>query len=344
MSDPTQTNLITLTRHVLSQQKEHREATGDLTLLLTAIQFGCKYVATCVRKATLVHLIGVSGTQNSTGDSVKKLDVLSNEIFINALRSSGKVAVMVSEENEDAIFVGDEGMHGKYCVTFDPLDGSSNIDAGVNVGTIFGIYCVAEGSSGKLSDVLRSGTEMVAAGYCMYGSSCNMVLTTGNGVNGYTLDPSIGEFILTHPDVKVPSRGKIYSVNEGNAKYWHKPCRLYFDTLKFPSDGPDGKPRSPYSARYIGSMVADIHRSLLYGGIFAYPADKKSKSGKLRVLYECFPMALIMEQAGGRATTGTQRMLDVCPKAIHDRSGIFLGSAEDVKDVEAFYAKYPLED
>ncbi|CAG8782074.1 32577_t:CDS:2, partial [Racocetra persica] len=322
------TDIITLTRHVLDEQRRHKDATGDLTLLLNAIQLGCKFVATNVRKAR-VGLAG--GAYNISGDEQKKLDVISNEIFINALRSSGKVAVMVSEENDEAIIV-EEGLKGKYCVVFDPLDGSSNIDAGVNIGTIFGVYRVAEGSPGTVKDVLRPGNEMVVAGYCMYGSSANMVISVGNGVNGYTLDDSIGEFILTHPNIRIPSRGKIYSVNEGNAKYWHEACEEYFHSLKFPPEG-----KNPYSARYIGSMVADVHRTFLYGGIFAYPADKKSKSGKLRLLYECFPMAFLAEQAGGKAITGHERVLDVCPDGIHSRCPIFLGSKDDVEDVERIY-------
>lgn len=221
--------------------------------------------------AIVPHSIGAAGNTNVQGEDQKKLDVLSNEIMINALRASGKAAVLVSEENDEAIFVGErqgegEGFErekGKYCVVFDPLDGSSNIDAGVNIGTIFGIYLVKDGSKGTLEDVLRPGREMVAAGYCMYGSSANMVLTTGNGVNGYTLDNSIGEFILTHPNIKLPSRGKIYSINEGNSMYYHEPVLKYLESIKYPKDG-----KSPYSARYIGSMVADVHRTLLYGGIF----------------------------------------------------------------------------
>ncbi|CAH1763513.1 2281_t:CDS:2 [Entrophospora sp. SA101] len=286
------TDIITLTRHVLDEQRKYKDASGDLTTLLNAIQLGCKFVATNVRKARLLNLVGLAGgATNISGDEQKKLDVISNEIFVNALCSSGKVAVMVSEEDEQAIIV-EEGLRGKYCVVFDPLDGSSNIDAGVNVGTIFGIYKMCEGSTGSISDVLRPGSDMVIAGYCMYGSSANMVITLGNGVNGYTLDNAIGEFILTHPNIKIPSRGKIYSVNEGNEKYWYEPCKKYFNSLKYPPEG-----KNPYSARYIGSMVADVHRTLLYGGIFAYPADKKSKNGKLRILYECFPMAFLTEQS-----------------------------------------------
>ncbi|KAK9762181.1 Fructose-1,6-bisphosphatase [Basidiobolus ranarum] len=335
MSDYTKTNIVTLTRYLISQQSTVApEATGDFTLLMASIQLGSKYVATQVRKARLLELVGLAGSTNVQGEEVKKLDLLANEIFINALNSSGKVSVMVSEENDEAIYVEEKNMRGKYCVVFDPLDGSSNIDCGVTIGTIFGIYKKAEGSEGTISDVLRPGTEMVAAGYCMYGSSCNMILTTGNGVDGFTLDSALGEFVLTHPNIEMSPRGKIYSVNEGNAMYWDEACTKYFESVKFPKDG-----KKPYSARYVGSMVADVHRTLLYGGIFAYPADKKSLKGKLRVLYECFPMAMIIEQAGGRATTGKQRMLEYVPDSLHDRSPIFLGSKEDVLDLEEFYKK-----
>jgi len=217
---------------------------------------------------------------------------------------------------------------------FDPLDGSSNIDCGVSIGTIFGIYILEDGKEGKLEHLLQPGTKMVAAGYCMYGSSCMLVLTTGNGVNGFTLDPSLGEFILTHPDMKIPKKGKIYSVNEGNAKNWDKPTTEYVNNCKFPKEG------SAKSLRYVGSMVADVHRTLLYGGIFLYPADKKSPNGKLRVLYEVFPMSFIVEQAGGQSFTGKQRALEIVPKKIHDRSPIFLGSFDDVEEVKALYAKH----
>jgi len=333
--EPPSVDLITLTRHVLhDQMRLGATATGDLTLLLTAIQVTSKFIATNVRRARLINLVGLAGETNVQGEEQKKLDILSNDIMVNALRASGKCAVLVSEELENAVFI--EGRNkGKYCVVFDPLDGSSNIDAGVNIGTIFGIYKIKEDSKGTLEDVLRPGSEMVAAGYTMYGSSANLVLTTGQGVNGYTLDPALGEFILTHPDITIPSRGKIYSFNEGNAMYFHPPVTKYLQSIKFPASG------KPYSARYIGSMVADVHRTLLYGGIFGYPDDKKSKSGKLRILYEAFPMAFLTEQAGGIATTGTKRILDILPTGIHDRCSVFLGSKDDVADLVKFYKDEP---
>ncbi|GJM88704.1 hypothetical protein PR202_ga05254 [Eleusine coracana subsp. coracana] len=237
------------------------------------------------------------------GEEQKKLDVLSNEVFVKALVSSGRTCVLVSEENEEAIFV-DPALRGKYCVCFDPLDGSSNIDCGVSIGTIFGIYMIKDKDNVSLEDVLQPGTHMLAAGYCMYGSSCTLVLSTGNGVNGFTLDPSLGEFILTHPNIKIPKKGKIYSVNEGNARNWDGPTTKYVEKCKFPQDG-----SSPKSLRYIGS-----------------------------VLYEVFPMSFLMEQAGGQAFTGKQRALELAPTKLHDRSPVFLGSYHDVEEIKALYA------
>ncbi|KAH9001265.1 fructose-1,6-bisphosphatase class 1/Sedoheputulose-1,7-bisphosphatase [Lactarius akahatsu] len=329
---PPSTEIITLTRHVLAEQIHlGPAASGDLTLLLNAIQLTSKFIATNVRRARLINLVGLAGDTNVQGEEQKKLDVLSNDIMVNALRASGKTAVLVSEELDEAIIIEDR-YKGKYCVVFDPLDGSSNIDAGVNIGTIFGIYQIRPDSQGTIADVLRPGSEMVAAGYTMYGSSANLVLSTGNGVNGYTLDTALGEFVLTHPDIKIPPRGKIYSFNEGNSLYFHPPTVNYLNSVKFPPAG-----KTPYSARYIGSMVADVHRTLLYGGIFGYPDDKKSKQGKLRLLYEAFPMAFLTEQAGGIATTGTKRILDIVPTKVHERTGIYLGSKDDVQEVIKFY-------
>jgi len=327
------TDIVTVTRHALSEQfRLGAAATGDLTLLLTAITTTSKFIASNVRRARLINLIGLAGETNVQGEEQKKLDVLSNDIMINSLRASGKTAVLVSEENEEAIIIEDR-YRGKYCVVFDPLDGSSNIDAGVNIGTIFGIYHINDGKSkATVQDALKPGSQMVAAGYCMYGSSANLVLSTGKGVHGFTLDPGLGEFILTHPDIKIPSRGKIYSFNEGNSVYFHSPVTNYLNSIKFPPSG-----KAPYSARYIGSMVADVHRTLLYGGIFGYPDDKKSKTGKLRLLYEAFPMAYLTEQAGGLATTGSKRILDIQPTQIHQRCPVFLGSKEDVQDLIKFY-------
>ncbi|ONH68670.1 Fructose-1,6-bisphosphatase [Cyberlindnera fabianii] len=318
------TDVITLSRFILTSQKTvAKDATGELTLLLNALQFAFKFIALNIRKAELVNLIGLAGASNSTGDQQKKLDVIGDEIFINAMKGSGNVKVLVSEEQEDLIVFDGPG---NYAVVCDPIDGSSNLDAGVSVGTIFGVYKLLPGSNGSIKDVLRPGVEMVAAGYTMYGASSHLMLTTGQGVNGFTLDTSLGEFILTQPNLKIQDKKSIFSVNEGNTCYWPEPVQKFFADLKKPQE--DGK---PYSARYIGSMVADVHRTLLYGGLFAYPADSKSKTGKLRILYECFPMAFLLEQAGGKAVNDKgERILDMTPKAIHDRSGIWLGSTGEV--------------
>ncbi|PWZ33510.1 hypothetical protein Zm00014a_006083 [Zea mays] len=332
-ADAHRTDLMTITRHVLNEQSRNPESRGDFTILLSHIVLGCKFVASAVNKAGLAQLIGLAGETNVQAKEQKKLDVLSNEVFVKALVSSGRTCVLVSEEDEEATFV-DPKLRGRYCVCFDPLDGSSNIDCGVSIGTIFGIYIIKDKDNVTLEDVLQPGKNMLAAGYCMYGSSCTLVLSTGTGVNGFTLDPSLGEFILTHPDIKIPKKGKIYSVNEGNAKNWDAPVAKFVEKCKYPKDG-----SPPRSLRYIGSMVADVHRTLLYGGVFLYPADEKNPNGKLRILYEVFPMSFLMEQAGGQSFTGKERALDLVPTKIHDRSPIFLGSYDDVEEIKALYAE-----
>ena len=236
----------------------------------------------------MINLSGLAGNTNSTGDDQKKLDVIGNDIFISAMRSSGRVRILVSEEEEELIEF-PAGPNAKYAVACDPIDGSSNLDAGVSVGTIFGIYRLSDNAAGKKEDLLLPGTELVAAGFTMYGASTQLVMTMKDGpVNGFTMDNSLGEFILTHPDMKMPKKRSIYSCNEGNSKYWDVATKEWCDTIK--------NYEKPYSARYIGSMVADAYRTLLYGGIFAYPADSKTPKGKLRILYECGPMAMVFEQ------------------------------------------------
>lgn len=339
MSDsktPINTDLVTLTRFIIEeQQRLAPDATGELSLLLNALQYAFKFIAHTIRRAELVNLIGLYGQTNSTGDDQKKLDVIGDEIFINAMKGSGNVKVLVSEEQEDLIIF--EGNSGNYAVCCDPIDGSSNLDAGVSVGTIFGVYKLYPNSTGSIKDVLRSGNDMVAAGYTMYGASAHLMLTTGHGLNGFTLDTNLGEFILTHPNLKIQNSKKIFSINEGNSFYWSKEVKDYISSLKEPQSDNNDK---PYSARYIGSMVADVHRTLLYGGIFGYPADSKSKTGKLRILYECFPMALLLEQAGGLAVNDKgERILDLTPKKIHERSGIWLGSKEEIEKLLKFIKK-----
>lgn len=329
------TDCMTLTRFLLAEQRKFPQATGDLTQLMTAILTAVKAISSAVRRAGFSHLFGMSGSTNVQGEEVKKLDVISNELFINMLQSSYTTCLLVSEENETAIEVEVE-KQGKYIVCFDPLDGSSNIDCLVSIGTIFTIYRKVSEGRATISDALQSGRKVVAAGYALYGSATMVVLSIGTGVNSFMLDPTIGEFLLVDRNMRIKPRGKIYSINEGYSKFWYEPVKEYIEGLKNPQTGN----QQPYGARYIGSMVADVHRTLKYGGVFMYPATKDSPKGKLRLLYECIPMAYIIEQAGGLATTGTTPILDVVPESIHQRSPIFLGSKDDIEDVIKCFQKY----
>ncbi|KAF2841964.1 fructose-1,6-bisphosphatase [Patellaria atrata CBS 101060] len=330
------TEIITLTRFLTEEQTKHREATGDFTLLCHALQFAFKSIAYYIRRATLINLTGLAGSSNTTGDDQKKLDVIGNDVFISAMKSCARVRLVVSEEEENIISF-DQYPEARYVVMCDPIDGSSNLDAGVSVGTIFGIFKLAADAKGSTEDLLKPGIDLIASGFTMYGASAQLVITMkGGSVNGFTLDNALGEFILTHPNMRVPKKRAIYSVNEGNSLYWEEPVKEYINSLKYPGEG--GK---PYSARYVGSMVADAYRTLLYGGIFAYPADKKSPKGKLRILYECAPMAMVFENAGGQAVDSKMgRMLEVVPEHIHDRSGIFMGSFDEVQKVIDMHDKY----
>ncbi|XP_005615849.1 fructose-1,6-bisphosphatase 1 isoform X1 [Canis lupus baileyi] len=277
---------------------------------------------------------GIAGSTNVTGDQVKKLDVLSNDLVVNVLKSSFATCVLVSEEDKHAIIVEPE-KRGKYVVCFDPLDGSSNIDCLASIGTIFGIYKKNSTDEPSEKDALQPGRNLVAAGYALYGSATMLVLAMVNGVNCFMLDPAIGEFILVDRDVKIKKKGNIYSLNEGYAREFEPAVTEYIQRKKFPPDN-----TAPYGARYVGSMVADVHRTLVYGGIFLYPANKKSPKGKLRLLYECNPMAYIMEKAGGLATTGKEAILDIVPTDIHQRAPVILGSPEDVKEFLDIYKKH----
>ncbi|XP_020340487.2 fructose-1,6-bisphosphatase 1 [Oncorhynchus kisutch] len=326
------TNVVTLTRFVLEEGRKAK-GTGELTTLLNSICTAVKAISTAVRKAGIANLYGIAGSTNVTGDQVKKLDVLSNDLVINMIKSSFTSCVLVSEENERALIVEPE-KRGKYIVCFDPLDGSSNIDCLVSIGTIFAIYRKTTDDEPNEKDALQSGRHIVAAGYALYGSATMMVLSTGQGVNCFMLDPSIGEFILTDKDVKIKKRGKIYSLNEGYAQHFYPDITEYLKKKKYPEDG-----SAPYGGRYVGSMVADVHRTLVYGGIFLYPANVKSPKGKLRLLYECNPMSFIIEQAGGMATTGEMNVLDIKPENIHQRVPVVLGSPEDVQEYVAIYKK-----
>ncbi|XP_060763187.1 fructose-1,6-bisphosphatase 1a [Neoarius graeffei] len=335
MSDrgPFDTNAITLTRFLLEEGRKVK-ATGELTTLLNALCTAVKAISSAVRKAGIAHLYGIAGSTNVTGDQVKKLDVLSNDLVINMIKSSFTSCVLVSEENDNAFIVEPEN-RGKYVVCFDPLDGSSNIDCLVSIGTIFSVYKKCTDDEPSEKDALQPGRNIVAAGYALYGSATMIVLSTGQGVNCFMLDPAIGEFILVDRDVKIKKKGNIYSLNEGYAKYFDPAVTEYLQKKKFPEDG-----SAPYSARYVGSMVADVHRTLVYGGIFLYPGNVKSPKGKLRLLYESNPMAFIMEQAGGMATTGDMNILDIQPESIHQRSPVILGSSDDVQEYISIYQKH----
>jgi len=315
---------MTLTRFVLAEQRKIPGATGDLSQLLNSIQSAVKAVSSAVRRAGISNLYGVVGQTNVQGEEVKKLDVLANELFINLLRSSYTTCLLVSEENETVIEVETE-RQGKYIVCFDPLDGSSNIDCLVSIGSIFSIFRKSGDGTPVTQDALQPGRKCVAAGYALYGSATMMVLSTGHGVHGFLLDPSIGEFVLTDPNMSVKPRGNIYSINEGYTNSWDDSIKEYVASKKAAA--------KPYGSRYVGSMVADVHRTLKYGGIFMYPATKDAPQGKLRLLYECIPMAYIMEQAGGVATTGVKPILDVQPEKLHQRCPVILGSKDDVQDV-----------
>ncbi len=329
---------MTLARHIYEEERKYPEATGELSDLLHDLSLAAKVISLEVNKAGLVDILGFTGDHNVHGENVKKLDVFANEMMIRAMDHGGHLCVMASEEDEDIIHIPPTFNIGKYVLLFDPLDGSSNIDANVSIGTIFSIYrrVSPENGPGTMEDCLQPGINQLAAGYIIYGSSTIFVYTAGNGVHGFTLDPSFGEFILSHNNVKMPKKGKIYSINEGNYLYWHPGLKKYIKWLQEEDKAGD----RPYSSRYVGSMVSDIHRNMLYGGIFMYPADTRSPNGKLRLMYECNPMAFIIEQAGGRASDGKTRMLEVKPKTLHQRTPIFIGCEEDVLTVEKFLRDY----
>lgn len=325
--------VVTIERHIIEGERAHPGATGDFSALLRDLTLAFKVIWREVSQAGLVDILGVTGSRNIHGDEVKKLDVFADETIYRAMDHGGHLCVMASEEHEDVLHIPDSYPTGKYVLLYDPLDGSSNIDANVTVGSIFSIYRrVSAAGKGTLQDCLQPGYKQIAAGYVIYGSSTMLVYTTGDGVHGFTLDPSIGEFLLSHENIRIPRRGKIYSVNEGNSRWWEDGMKNYVKYLK----DEDKATSRPYSGRYIGSMVADVHRTLLYGGIFMYPGDKKNPNGKLRLMYEANPMAYIVEQAGGRASNGKKRILDVIPEKLHQRTPLFLGSEEDVAIAEEF--------
>lgn len=331
MPDNKQRALTTLGQFIIERQNDFPYAKGELSRLLRDIAIAAKIVNRAVSQAGLLDILGAAGEVNVQGEDQMKLDVYANDQFIAALRAGGECCVVASEEDDDIIPIqGGVAHSAKYAVCMDPLDGSSNIDVNVCIGTIFSIYRrKSESGPGTVEDVLQLGRDQVAAGYIIYGPSTMLVYTTGRGVNGFTLDPSIGEFCLSHPNMRIPEDGKIFSVNEGNSLELPPYIQEYVEYCK----QKDAATNRPYSARYIGSMVADIHRNLIKGGIFLYPATTKSPNGKLRLLYEANPFAMIVEQAGGTATTGTENILDMVPTGIHQRVPLIIGSKNMVAKV-----------
>ncbi|CAN5853473.1 class 1 fructose-bisphosphatase [soil metagenome] len=329
--------IITIERHIIDMERQHPEATGAFSTILYDLAFAAKMIAREVSMAGLVDILGGTDERNIHGEDVQKLDAWAHDVIYKALDHCGHLACMASEESEDFLPIPDKFKAGRYVLLYDPLDGSSNIDANVSIGTIFSIHRkITGGERGTLEDCLQPGSEQLAAGYVVYGSSTMLVYSTGHGVHGFTLDPSIGEFLLSHPNIRIPSPGRrIYSVNEGNYARWSAGQRAFVDRLK----GVDGSNEKPFSSRYIGSLVADFHRNLLYGGIFMYPGDAKNPDGKLRLLYEAAPLAFLAEHAGGRGSTGTRDICAVQPTTLHERVPLYIGSKEWVDLAEEYLAR-----
>jgi fructose-1,6-bisphosphatase I len=330
--------ITTIERHIIEQQRSHPQATGVFSGLLYDIALAAKIIARETSHAGLADILGLAGRTNVQGEQQMKLDVFANETMIRMNSYTGRLAAMVSEESEGIIPIPEDYGIGKYVLVFDPLDGSSNIDVNVSIGTIFAIYrrVTAEGP-GTEEDSLQTGRHLVAAGYVIYGSSTMMVYTTGQGVHGFTLEPGLGEFLLSHPDMRMPAKPRYYSVNHGNEQGWSIGVQRFTKWLQ----GMDPQaPRKPLSSRYIGSLVADFHRTLLYGGVFYYPGDVSRPEGKLRLIYEAIPLALIAEQAGGRASNGRDNILDVQPVTLHQRTPLFVGDRGLVGQAERFISRY----
>ncbi len=320
----TTDNLTSLQSHILAEEEKYPGATGDFTWILSAISLAGKTIGNKVRRARIEDVLGSHGETNIHGEDQQKLDIIANEIIMRCLGDRANVAILATEENDEPIVLRNRDEGGKYCILFDPLDGSSNIDFSVGVGTIFSILKNERRKPRDIPHYLQPGTRQVAAGYVLYGSSIIFVITTGNGVNMFVLDQSIGSFVLVKSNIQIPKSKKIYSINEANRDSFPKPFQNYLRDVH--AEG--------YTSRYIGSMVADVHRTLLKGGIFLYPPTASNPEGKLRLMYEANPMAMIMEQAGGKAMSGTERILEIKPQALHERCSVVLGSPEEVDKVQ----------
>ena len=326
---------ITLGEFIIEKQQDFKFASGELSSILSSIRLASKIVHKEVNKAGLAeHILGAVGTENIQGEEQQKLDVYANNVFISALKNRGVVCGIASEEDDDFVAFDGDSQNGSYVVAMDPLDGSSNIDVNVSIGTIFSVYrrISPEGTPVTLEDFLQPGTEQVAGGYVLYGSSTMLVYTTGNGVNGFTYDASLGVFYLSHPDMETSKDGKIFSMNEGNYNRTSQGLRNYIDFSK----EIDKASNRPYTARYIGSLVADFHRNLIKGGVYVYPSTDTAPNGKLRLLYECNPLAFIIEQAGGKATDGENRIMELKPTELHQRVPYYVGSSNMVDEIEGF--------
>jgi len=323
----TATSVVTIERYIIEQERLYPEATGELSGILYDICLAAKMIANKVRRAGLVDILGATGFDNVQGEDVQKLDVFANETIIKAMDHGGRLCAMASEEEPGIIPIPDGFRCGKYCLLFDPLDGSSNIDVNVPVGTIFSVVRkITRGTRGEMEDMLQPGRRQVAAGYIIYGSSTMLVYTTGQGAHGFTYDPSIGEFLLSHPDIRIPTTPRYLSVNDAYESQWEEPVRSLMRKYR----GLEGD-RKPLSVRYVGSLVADFHRNLLGGGVFCYPRNGRRPNGKLRLLYEANPLAFIVEQAGGAACDGNTRILDIQPTELHQRTPLYIGSKAEVE-------------
>lgn len=325
--------------HFLLEEQRRLGGTGAFTELLTDVVTACKMISAQVNRGGLADILGTAGTENVQGETQKKLDVVANDILLRMSAAGGHFAAMASEELEDIHCIPDGQPRGKYLLLFDPLDGSSNIDINISVGTIFSILKCPEGvKEPRIADFLQAGARQMCAGYALYGSSTMMVLTTGQGVNGFTLDPNVGEFLLTHPDMRVPEETEEFAINASRARLWEAPVRRYVDECLAGKDGPRGK---KFNMRWVASMVADVHRVLCRGGVFLYPLDSENRKngGKLRLMYEANPMAWIIEQAGGAASTGRGRILDLPPTDLHQRVPVILGSRHEVERIARYHAE-----
>ncbi len=326
MVQHTATSVVTIERFIIEEERLHPTATGELSGILYDIALAAKMIANKVRRAGLADILGSTDSSNIQGEIQQKLDVFANDTIVKAMDHGGRLCAMASEEEPGIIPIPDGFRTGKYCLLFDPLDGSSNIDVNVPVGTIFSVVQkITRGRHGEMEDMLQPGRRQVAAGYVIYGSSTMLVYTTGQGVHGFTLDPSIGEFLLSHPHIRIPDDGRYLSVNDSYEAQWDEPTKLLMRKYRGLEGG-----RKPLSVRYVGSLVADFHRNLLGGGIFCYPSNKRATGGKLRLLYEASPLSFICEQAGGAASNGVERILDIQPSELHQRVPLFIGSKRDV--------------